>query len=479
MADHLKALEKARKFFGEKQMNEFSDSQMVMQNALQEDPVQKKMAMDALRKRIAGEPDKEKQLREACQGFEAIFIQKIWEQMRKNVPKEGYLHSKDEETYQSMFDQELAKKMSSAGGIGLADMMYEQLSQKLGESSRTTTPGRFAAGQEIGALNRPVPVASLDERPEVSALPERPFASDAVQTGVANAPAKEGREEFYQPFVYPDDNAAPDAAQGAQEAAPGQPAAAFVAQVGLERVPDEREEVARVFDTLEQSVRAQGVPAMEPASPATPANQTEASEQASDGSTLAATEDAAQTGASAAQAAVGAASAVPQATTLSTLLTSGPAPVPAASTGAPETILPQTPAAPVSDGEPQDAAEVTEADRQSRLAAQSVARARSRLDALRAQADAPVVAPRDLAAAADEGASIGTAPLNEPIAVYNQPMAAALFGASATATPAASVHASVPVSARFPGMREFRGPTLEEQRALAAIALAQKLRTRS
>ncbi|MDL2291488.1 rod-binding protein, partial [Desulfovibrio sp. OttesenSCG-928-F20] len=96
------------------------DPAMAVREANQSDLVRRKLDMDALRKRLGDQAGKEEKLRESCEGFEAIFLQKMWEQMRKTVPKEGYLHSKDEETYQSLFDIELCKKMASAGGIGLA-----------------------------------------------------------------------------------------------------------------------------------------------------------------------------------------------------------------------------------------------------------------------------------------------------------------------------------------------------------------------
>ncbi len=81
---------------------------------------------------------KEKKLREACEGFESIFIQKMWEEMRKTLPKSTLLHGREEQFWQGMYDQELAKKLTSAGGIGLADMMYNQLSRSLGDASRAT-----------------------------------------------------------------------------------------------------------------------------------------------------------------------------------------------------------------------------------------------------------------------------------------------------------------------------------------------------
>lgn len=92
---------------------------------------------------------KAKKLREACEGFESIFIQKMWQEMRNTVPKGGLLQGKEERFWQDMYDQELSKSMTSAGGIGLADMMYEQLSRNLVSASRS------AAGSVTGAAFTP------------------------------------------------------------------------------------------------------------------------------------------------------------------------------------------------------------------------------------------------------------------------------------------------------------------------------------
>jgi len=108
-----------------------------------------KSQMDGIRKSLSGKsPDKLAQLRNACQNFEAVFIGKLWEQMKQSVPKEGYLHSKQEDTYMSMFNKDFSEKMAQAGGIGLADMIYDQLSQKLKQVSDDTLSG----GVEIKPL---------------------------------------------------------------------------------------------------------------------------------------------------------------------------------------------------------------------------------------------------------------------------------------------------------------------------------------
>ncbi|MDO5483269.1 MAG: rod-binding protein, partial [Desulfovibrionaceae bacterium] len=58
---------------------------------------------------------KAKKLREACEGFESVFIQKMWQEMRNTLPKNGLLQGRDERFWQDMYDQELAKSMTSAG----------------------------------------------------------------------------------------------------------------------------------------------------------------------------------------------------------------------------------------------------------------------------------------------------------------------------------------------------------------------------
>ncbi|GAB6036525.1 hypothetical protein JCM15519_10840 [Fundidesulfovibrio butyratiphilus] len=92
--------------------------------------VARKMRMDALQKRIAPGPSKEKKLKEACEGFEAVFIGQLVKEMRKSVPKDGLLHGNMQDQYVSMFDEEYAKTLTKNGGIGLSDFMFAQLSAR-------------------------------------------------------------------------------------------------------------------------------------------------------------------------------------------------------------------------------------------------------------------------------------------------------------------------------------------------------------
>ena len=70
-------------------------------------------------------------LKEVCQQLESIFVHQMLSQMRNSIPKGGFIQANQgEKIFQDMLDQEYAQKMSKAGGIGLADLMYRQLSTK-------------------------------------------------------------------------------------------------------------------------------------------------------------------------------------------------------------------------------------------------------------------------------------------------------------------------------------------------------------
>ncbi len=77
--------------------------------------------------------DKQRQeLREACQGFEALFLDMMFREMRKTVPKdELFGESNAMDIYRDMHDSEVMKQVSKSGGIGLGDMLYKQLLPQL------------------------------------------------------------------------------------------------------------------------------------------------------------------------------------------------------------------------------------------------------------------------------------------------------------------------------------------------------------
>ncbi|WP_245867487.1 hypothetical protein SPSIL_043500 [Sporomusa silvacetica DSM 10669] len=77
-------------------------------------------------------------LKAACQDMEAVFLNMMMTRMRATVPKDGLFgNSQEEQMLTSMLDTELTKNMAQAGGMGLADMLYHQLSKTTVKSQAT------------------------------------------------------------------------------------------------------------------------------------------------------------------------------------------------------------------------------------------------------------------------------------------------------------------------------------------------------
>ena len=204
-----------------------------------DDPIKRKLQIDELKRHIEGGQSKEKQLRQACEDFESVFIQKIWEQMRKSVPKEGYLHSRDEEMYQSMFDVEFSKKMASAGGIGLADMLYEQLNIKLGNASRATSPSMLRNSRALQSLDSQD--KGIEIEPRYGSLKRDPGTEYALSSSERRNPDSiysEYREdgiEYINPYAQAGlaNAAVPEQAAAAQSAPEGSAQMAGTPEAGV------------------------------------------------------------------------------------------------------------------------------------------------------------------------------------------------------------------------------------------------------
>ena len=182
--------------------------------------------MEAVKKNLMPPLDKEKKLREACEGFESIFIKKIWEQMRATIPENNFLKGREEKFWQGMYDQELAKTMASAGGIGLADMMYEQLSRSLHTASKHTAGAVDARSSGFASEITPAPLMP-PPTPTPTQTARPPQANAAADKGTAPAGQQKpaALANLYSEAVQPE--APPGAPRGAvpQQAAPGVAAA--------------------------------------------------------------------------------------------------------------------------------------------------------------------------------------------------------------------------------------------------------------
>jgi len=70
-----------------------------------------------------------KKLYSACQELESVFLNKVMECMRQSIPRgeiTGYSFATD--TFESMLYTEYARSISKTGSLGIADILYRQLS---------------------------------------------------------------------------------------------------------------------------------------------------------------------------------------------------------------------------------------------------------------------------------------------------------------------------------------------------------------
>ena len=73
-----------------------------------------------------------RKLMEACHDMEAIFISKMLKEMRKNVGRNEWLHGGfAEEIFEDMLYDEYSKQISKNSNMGLAKMLYDEMSKKL------------------------------------------------------------------------------------------------------------------------------------------------------------------------------------------------------------------------------------------------------------------------------------------------------------------------------------------------------------
>lgn len=74
----------------------------------------------------------EKELKKVCREFESIMLNMMYKQMKATVPKTELIPGDaGRDIFESMLDDNLIEEASRGRGMGLADIMYKQLSKKI------------------------------------------------------------------------------------------------------------------------------------------------------------------------------------------------------------------------------------------------------------------------------------------------------------------------------------------------------------
>ncbi|OGS94596.1 MAG: flagellar rod assembly protein/muramidase FlgJ [Gallionellales bacterium RBG_16_56_9] len=103
--------------------------------------------LEQLRAQARQSPDQA--LKAAAQQFEAVFLNMMLKSMREATPQDGIFDSEQTRMFTGMLDQQLTQSMASRG-VGLADIMVQQLSRSNGaESTLSANSAPSSKGNNI------------------------------------------------------------------------------------------------------------------------------------------------------------------------------------------------------------------------------------------------------------------------------------------------------------------------------------------
>jgi flagellar protein FlgJ len=96
-------------------------------------------SLDNLRLQAKQENGKEA-VRGAAQQFESYFLQMMLRTMRQTLSQDGPFDSQGTKMFSEMFDQQVAQSISQSKGLGLADMLVQQMQLSLETQSIKAAP---------------------------------------------------------------------------------------------------------------------------------------------------------------------------------------------------------------------------------------------------------------------------------------------------------------------------------------------------
>ena len=99
-------------------------------------------------------------IRETARQFEGLFTGMLLKSMRAATPKDSLMGSDQQDFYQDMFDQQMATHLSHGKGLGLADMLVQQLMRNAGGPAAAGAPKATAATAAVAPATAPAAAAS-------------------------------------------------------------------------------------------------------------------------------------------------------------------------------------------------------------------------------------------------------------------------------------------------------------------------------
>lgn len=134
-------------------------------------------SLSALKAEAAQAPNQA--IKEVAGQFESLFMQMMVKSMREATMKGGLFESNQMDLYQSMLDQQVSMQLSAQGGMGLADILVQQLDSPASVSADDDGGQGSAAAPGADAAASVTSLASYASRIR-AATPTSSFGSVAV-----------------------------------------------------------------------------------------------------------------------------------------------------------------------------------------------------------------------------------------------------------------------------------------------------------
>lgn len=123
-------------------------------------------------------------LMEVARQFEAVFTHMMIKSMRQAVPTTGMLNNNGMETYQGMFDQQIALAMAQGKGLGIAEAMMRQLQPDAARQAPDVLPPPASEAQVPGPRQTQVALKAYGalQAPPVDIALRSPFRDGGINT---------------------------------------------------------------------------------------------------------------------------------------------------------------------------------------------------------------------------------------------------------------------------------------------------------
>ncbi|WP_349431716.1 flagellar assembly peptidoglycan hydrolase FlgJ [Methylomarinum sp. Ch1-1] len=140
--------------------------------------------------------DSPEAIKQVAKQFESVFLTMVLKSMRQAKLADGLLDSDQSEFYRDMYDQQMALHLSGEPGIGLAELIAEQLSPKKNEAQSKLSVEDYL-NRSVAAPIKSHPVKSHD----VQALSRKSGATEVKKTVDQPIASQEQFVEQLRPYA--------------------------------------------------------------------------------------------------------------------------------------------------------------------------------------------------------------------------------------------------------------------------------------